>query len=306
MFSIYDGREEFYQWDKDRKLIVEDKTIKEVHFCNKTDDCSLVCEVYEDGGQRLVNVPNILLTTDWRINVYGYTEDYTKHSACFKVNGRSKPADYVYTETEVLNYNSLLERVEALENNSGDSEALTAHINNKNNPHKITCKQIGAASKDDLIDPKTVIDCSELYYWEDSCEANSYNRIYWEKYLDGTFTCNLCSEIGFDVSISQEENIGEREYDEKPVAVIFEAEESTPSFDFFNIDYSYSIYFPYGDEYGLEYMTMEVYPVTEIGGPPGSYMICIYAPQETFDALRDAEVDSQVFFFDITITGTWR
>ncbi len=117
MFSIYDGRDEFYQWDKDRKLIVDDETIKEVHFCNKTDECSLVCEVYDLDNLRVVDVPNVLLTTDWRINVYGYTEDYTKHSECFKVNARTKPADYVYTETEVLNYNSLLERIENLEEN---------------------------------------------------------------------------------------------------------------------------------------------------------------------------------------------
>ena len=32
MFKIYDGREQFYQWDLDRKLIVEDAAITEVHF----------------------------------------------------------------------------------------------------------------------------------------------------------------------------------------------------------------------------------------------------------------------------------
>ena len=42
MFKIYDGRSEFYQWDLNRKLIISDPTIDEVHFCNKTDNCSLV------------------------------------------------------------------------------------------------------------------------------------------------------------------------------------------------------------------------------------------------------------------------
>ena len=27
-----------------------DETIKEVHFCNRTDDCELVCETYKDGN----------------------------------------------------------------------------------------------------------------------------------------------------------------------------------------------------------------------------------------------------------------
>ena len=100
MFSIYDGRSSFYQWDLDRKLIVNDSTIKQVHYCNKTSDCSLVCDVYEENGKLIADVPNILLQTDWKINVYGYDSNYTKYSACFDVVKRSKPADYIYTETE--------------------------------------------------------------------------------------------------------------------------------------------------------------------------------------------------------------
>lgn len=111
MFKIQDGRNNFYQWDLDRKLVVEDNSINQVHFCNRTDDNSLVCEVYDEGGLRLVNVPNILLQDIWRINVYGYDVNYTKHSEVFDVYPRTKPSDYVYTETEVLNYNTLLERI---------------------------------------------------------------------------------------------------------------------------------------------------------------------------------------------------
>ena len=102
MFKIYDGRTDFYQWDLDRKLIVSDPTINEVHFCNKTGDCSLVVEVYEEDGLRLANVPNILLQTDWPIRVYGFCGDcYTKISATFKIIARTRPADYIYTETDV-------------------------------------------------------------------------------------------------------------------------------------------------------------------------------------------------------------
>lgn len=111
MFTIYDGREYFYQWDLDRKLIVDDETIKQVHFCNKKDDCSLVCDVYTEGAQRLVNVPNIILQDDWRINVYGYDGQHTKHSESFDVKSRSKPADYIYTETEVKSFEALEQKV---------------------------------------------------------------------------------------------------------------------------------------------------------------------------------------------------
>lgn len=112
MFKILDGRAEFYQWDIDRKLVVEDASITEVHFCNRTDNCSLVCEVYEEDGLRVVNVPNILLQTDWRINVYGYDVNYTKHSACFSVVARTQPADYIYKETEVMSFSEVLARAE--------------------------------------------------------------------------------------------------------------------------------------------------------------------------------------------------
>lgn len=115
MFKIYDGREHFYQWDLNQKLIIEDETMTQVHFCNKTDDCALVCEIYSENGLRLVNVPNILFQSDWRIKVWGYCEDYTKHEATFKVCSRSKPSDYIYTETEVKNYEKYEERLTAIE-----------------------------------------------------------------------------------------------------------------------------------------------------------------------------------------------
>lgn len=128
MFKIYDGRSEFYQWDLDRQLIVEDASIDEVHFCNRTDDCSLVCEVYNLDGLRVVDVPNVLLQQDWRINVYAYDHNYTKHCAQFNVVKRTKPADYIYTETEIKNYDDLAARVDEIEKNGISEEAVSAAI----------------------------------------------------------------------------------------------------------------------------------------------------------------------------------
>ena len=111
MFRIYDGREHFWQWDLNQKLIVEDPTINEVHFSNRADKDSLPVEVYEENGLRVANVPNILLQEDLKIKAYGYSVDHTKHEAWFYVTAKSKPADYVYTETEVKDYNSLLDKI---------------------------------------------------------------------------------------------------------------------------------------------------------------------------------------------------
>jgi hypothetical protein len=119
MFYIEDGREHFYQWDLDRRLVVEDETIKEVHFCNRTGDCSLVCEVYfhdnDFGGVYVVNVPNILLQSDWKIHVFAWDGKHTRYDACYEVKSRTKPSDYVYTETEVKNYDDLEARIKTLE-----------------------------------------------------------------------------------------------------------------------------------------------------------------------------------------------
>ena len=118
MFRIADGRKSFYQWDVNRQIIVEDPTITEVHFCNKTDDCSLVVEVYADplDSEVKADVPNILLQNDFPIRVYAYCGDgYTKIEETFKVITRTKPSDYVYTETEVKTLEEIEQRVSDIE-----------------------------------------------------------------------------------------------------------------------------------------------------------------------------------------------
>lgn len=120
LFKIENNRLSFYQWDLNQRLIVEDDSITEVHFCNKTGDCSLVCEVYEEDDKRLVDVPNILLQDNWTIRVYAYCKNYTKIEKKINVLPRSKPADYVYTETELKRYEDLEERLAALEEKEVD------------------------------------------------------------------------------------------------------------------------------------------------------------------------------------------
>jgi hypothetical protein len=120
LFEILDGRENFYQWDLNRKIKVNDNTVTEVHFCNKTDDCSLVTEVYELDGNRVADVPNILLQTSWNVKVYAYCKDYTKIEKVFKVNARTKPTDYVYTETELYTVSKIVEVALIEAKNNGD------------------------------------------------------------------------------------------------------------------------------------------------------------------------------------------
>jgi hypothetical protein len=108
MFKIVDGREHFYQWDLDRQIIVDDPTIKEVHFCNRTDECSLVVDVVNG----VANVPNAILQYSFDIRVFGYDGKATLHEKTFKVKPRSKPADYVYVETEARKFDELFDKAE--------------------------------------------------------------------------------------------------------------------------------------------------------------------------------------------------
>lgn len=122
MFKILDGRDELFQWDINRQIIVSDASIDAVHYSNRTDNFSLVVEVKEENGLRVADIPNILLQESWDINVYGYCNGYyTKQAARIKVNPRTKPESYVYTETEVLNYNTVMEKIDRVENNIGEA-----------------------------------------------------------------------------------------------------------------------------------------------------------------------------------------
>lgn len=109
MFTLQDGREHLYQWDLDRYIVVNDATICEVHFCNRTSDCSLVVEV-KDG---LAAIPNILLQDARPIRAYAYCDDkYTLTEQQFTVKSRTKPSDYQYEETTVIRIDVLLDKAE--------------------------------------------------------------------------------------------------------------------------------------------------------------------------------------------------
>lgn len=115
MFTLFDSRTELYQWDLNRKVIVDDTTITEVHFCNRTSDCSLVVRPYWIDSLYVADIPNEILQHQFDIRVYAYCDEYTKVEETLKVKPRTRPADYVYTETEVLQYSTLVDRMDAIE-----------------------------------------------------------------------------------------------------------------------------------------------------------------------------------------------
>lgn len=162
MFKIQDGRKSFTQWDLNRKIIVEDDSITQVHFTNsnRIGENALVCEVVDN----VVNVPNIILQGYGTIFVYGCDSNYTKYIEAFDIIRREKPDGYIYTETEVLNYNSLLEKINSVE---GSIEQVVADYLRENPPQ---VDLSGYATKEYVDNAIAAINLSNYFTKE---EANS-------------------------------------------------------------------------------------------------------------------------------------
>ena len=100
MFTIFDGRKDFFQWDLNQKVIVAEK-VDRVHF--EISGKIEATEVKEEDGIFVAAVPNIILQIAGKLLVYAYImgegdeESITKVKDCFSINGRAKPPDYVYS-----------------------------------------------------------------------------------------------------------------------------------------------------------------------------------------------------------------
>lgn len=114
--EIYDGRDTLWQWDIDCKLKlygVDPDT--EVHFAYCGDPTAIVVLSYAYGKDVVCDVPNILLQRAGVLRVYVYPDSLTVETDEVYVRTRPRPEDYVYTETETLNYRDLDERITKLE-----------------------------------------------------------------------------------------------------------------------------------------------------------------------------------------------
>ena len=138
---IYDGRPYFYQWDTNQKITSDQfKVGDEIHFFNMKQPNALVVLAYELGNKIVVDVPNILLQKSYPIIAYRvYVDDDRKATIeehQFNVNQRPKPEDYVYTETEILNYSNLNDRLTTLENMGVSTELVNRLVSEylSNNP----------------------------------------------------------------------------------------------------------------------------------------------------------------------------
>ena len=102
IFKIYDGRTNFWQWDRKQKLIVLDDSINQVHFSNRNMTHSIPRNVYVENGIRVCNVPDDLLKIPRNLIAYAYSDGATVKSIKFAVVRRPMPSDYVSDQSEEL------------------------------------------------------------------------------------------------------------------------------------------------------------------------------------------------------------
>ena len=103
IFKIYDGRTNFWQWDRKQKLIVLNEGITEVHFSNRNMTHSIKRNVYTDkDGIRVCNVPDDLLKLPNNLIAYAYSDGATVKSVKFAVVKRPMPSDYISDQSEEL------------------------------------------------------------------------------------------------------------------------------------------------------------------------------------------------------------
>ena len=180
MFSIYDGRDNFYQWDKGTKLIVYDESITEVHFANCLCSNARRCEVYSDGPVRVVDVPDVLLTETYDIRVWGFDGNSTKHCQSFEVEKKTKPDNYIYTPEEQQTWEVLTAKVESMEEYMSAMMEAMAYFN-----ERITALEEG----------KPII-----YFTIDAEQYHTISGTTWRQYLADAnhkivkTTCQTCKQ----------------------------------------------------------------------------------------------------------------
>lgn len=97
--------ETIYQWDVSRTVDVD--TDCEVHFALQGEPQALI--VASALGK--ASIPNILLQDGRDIIAWKVQEDKTVETKRIAVMRRAKPADYVYTETETITFETLVAEV---------------------------------------------------------------------------------------------------------------------------------------------------------------------------------------------------
>ncbi len=137
IFKIYDGRNNFWQWDTKQKLIVLDNRITEVHFSNRNMEHSKRRIVYTDNdGIRVCSVPDVLLQLPKNLVAHACIKQ--EDGSCstvkvvkFAVTRQPIPENYICEQDAVVE--KIMARLELLETLIKDVEQGTQEMKKFNN-----------------------------------------------------------------------------------------------------------------------------------------------------------------------------
>lgn len=142
-YKLSNGKDRVYQWDKDITItITEPENVPEVHF--KWGGKAVPVSV----ENQTVAIPPELMQMPHDIVLWAYDPDHTMDIARIHLEPRLKPADYVYTPTEIRTWEQLDERIKALEDGGGISGVSS--VNGQTGAVEITANGLGALTEDDL------------------------------------------------------------------------------------------------------------------------------------------------------------
>ncbi len=141
IIELSNGLDHLFQWDAGQKVKVPEN-VPTVHF--KWGNDAVPFDVV-DGW---VEIAPELTQKAGDILLWAYKEDHTMDAARIPVEKRPKPADYIYTPTEIKTWESLDKRIEALE--KGGGIACVSSVNGETGHVTITASGIGAATPDEV------------------------------------------------------------------------------------------------------------------------------------------------------------
>ena len=170
--TLDDGRTELWQWDTGRKIVVDDKSVSEVHYSKYSSTQAITREVIDGKAE----IPNFLLQDTHAVTVYAYSgsieNGYTVAEKTFNVVKKPKPANYVETEEDKAILSKLKEEI-------GDLSELQTEA--KNN----------LVSAINEVNDKV----SDIAYGEDAIETLAELGIVVPAQQDGTFYTSPTGEI---------------------------------------------------------------------------------------------------------------
>jgi hypothetical protein len=162
-----------YQWDTKQKVLAPDGILV-MHF-RVDDENALPVEVVDGWAE----IPAECLQSGENLTYYAYDTDHTLDAAQVEVKHRPKPADYIYTPTEIKTWESLDARIKTLENGAPSAGDLSLGL---------TGATVGQTVKISAVDDNGVPTA-----WEPVDMASGGGGEKWEKIADVALTADVSS-----------------------------------------------------------------------------------------------------------------